>query len=596
MLTRDSARVLFSRRTRRRFVWALVGSAVAALAEAAAIFAILPLMQLLTGSGTDQSVLGLLDRALGGVSEERLAVVLAVLVFAVFLAKGIFAIAFRWWVLGFMFEQESQTSVTLLRYYLTAPYGLHLRRNSADLLRTMNDAVAGTYQQVVVGVVNIFSELMIILAIGVALLVTAPGPAVLLLVYFALAGYAFYRLVRPTATRAGEQLLASWFTIYQGAMHAIGGLKEITIRQKTDFFLARYVSGRRELAGAQRTAVFFGEIPKYVFELLFIFGIALMTVFIFATEASAAALSLLGLFAVAGFRILPSAVRVLSSLNVARLGRPSLDVVVADLTAAAAVRTPDGPRPPVEPLRLTDRVEVRDVTFTHAGGTEPVLRDVSFTVPAGRAVALVGASGAGKSTMIDLLLGLHRPARGTITVDGVPIHERLASWQTALGLVPQDVYLLDDTLRANIAFGEADEEVDEERLERAVARAQLEELIAELPEGLDTTVGERGVRLSGGQRQRIGIARALYPEPELLILDEATSALDNETERRISQTVQGLHGQVTILIVAHRLSTVRRCDSIVFLKSGRVEAIGTFDELRAANADFAHQVELGSLT
>jgi ABC-type multidrug transport system fused ATPase/permease subunit len=208
---------------------------------------------------------------------------------------------------------------------------------------------------------------------------------------------------------------------------------------------------------------------------------------------------------------------------------------------------------------------------------------------------LVGASGAGKSTIVDIMLGLYLPSSGRVTANGTDIRTILPKWQRSLGLVPQEVYLLDDDLRANIAFGEPDDLVDETRLAEAIAGAQLDELVASLPEGLETFVGERGVRLSGGQRQRIGIARALYTRPRLLILDEATSALDNETERRIAETIHALHGSVTIVIVAHRLSTVRNCDQVVLLKDGVVTAVGGFEELQVVSPDFARMVELGNL-
>jgi ABC-type multidrug transport system fused ATPase/permease subunit len=255
----------------------------------------------------------------------------------------------------------------------------------------------------------------------------------------------------------------------------------------------------------------------------------------------------------------------------------------------------ESPSPRAHELGELREIRVEGVTFTHDGREDPAVKDVSFSVPAGSAVALVGASGAGKSTIVDIMLGLYSPSSGRVTANGTDIRTILPEWQQSLGLVPQEVYLLDDDLRANIAFGEPDDQIDETRLAQAIAGAQLEELVASLPEGLETFVGERGVRLSGGQRQRIGIARALYTRPRLLILDEATSALDNETERRISETIHALHGSVTIIIVAHRLSTVRDCDQVVLLDGGEVAAVGGFEELQLVSPDFARMVELGNL-
>jgi ATP-binding cassette, subfamily B, bacterial PglK len=596
MLTRSGIGLFFSAATRRRFYLAMVGSVFAALADAAGVLLILPLIQLITGEPQDEGLLGVLSGIFGDPPQRELAVYLAALTFGAFLTKGVLTIAFRWWVLGFVVRQEAATSIRLLRHYLAAPYGLHVRRGSPELLRTMNDAVGGAYAQVVVGSINIVAEALTIVAVSAALLVLMPLPALILLAYFAVAGLVFYRLVRPTATRAGEKLVSSSLRNYRAAMHALGGIKEIKIRHTSRYFLDNYSAGQQMYAESKRVAIFLGELPKYVFELVFIVGIGLMTVYVFATSPSGQAVAALALVAAAGFRIMPGAVRLIGALHVVRLGGAAFDLVRADLVAAEKTEAAQPTEPASPPqLEVTGSITVEEVGFCYPDRAEAALADISVDIPVGSAVALVGASGAGKSTLVDVILGLQTPTTGRVCVDGRDIRELLPAWQQSLGLVPQDVYLLDDTLRANIAFGQRPEDIDEERLAASVARAQLQELVAELPEGLETSVGERGMRLSGGQRQRIGIARALYPEPTLLILDEATSALDNETERRISQTITDLHGDITILIVAHRLSTVRSCDQIVFMKAGRVAATGTFASLQAKNADFATLVHLGSL-
>ncbi len=223
-----------------------------------------------------------------------------------------------------------------------------------------------------------------------------------------------------------------------------------------------------------------------------------------------------------------------------------------------------------------------------------MLDDIDLRIPAGSTVALVGSSGAGKTTLADVLMGLHPPTAGRVAVDGVDIRTDIVGWQRSIGMVPQDVYVLDATLRANVAFGEAPDAVNERRLSAALTRAQLDDLIAELPNGVDTIVGERGGRLSGGQRQRIGIARALYLEPSVLVLDEATSALDSETERRITDTIESLRGQMTVVVIAHRLSTVRNCDLLLYLEQGRIAASGTFESVIAESPAFARLVKLGS--
>jgi ABC-type multidrug transport system fused ATPase/permease subunit len=246
-------------------------------------------------------------------------------------------------------------------------------------------------------------------------------------------------------------------------------------------------------------------------------------------------------------------------------------------------------------VRYTGDIVLRDLTYQYPGAERPAVDAVSLVIPENTTTAFVGSSGAGKSTLLDLLLGLLEPSAGTIECGGRPILDDKASWYSNLGVVPQDVILMNDTLAANIAFGLRPADRDGERMREVIAMAQLTDLVAELPDGLDTVIGERGTRLSGGQRQRLGLARALYRAPRVLVLDEATSALDNVTEHEIAETLARLGGRMTIIIVAHRLSTVRGADTLAFLKDGRLQDTGTFAEVRAANADFARLVELGKL-
>ncbi|MCL2514626.1 MAG: ABC transporter ATP-binding protein/permease [Microbacteriaceae bacterium] len=595
----DTFRLLFSARTRHRLGVATVGTVLAGLADAVGVALIVPLMQLLSGDSLQHGLLGWLAGVFGHPDRQHLAVYLALVTFGAFFAKGAMVIAFRWWLLGFLAREETAMSTRILGYYLGAPYGLHLERSSSDFIRVINDGVHSFFEKVVVNTMNVISEAVTIVAVSLTLVVLVPVPALLLLGYFLATIALFYWVIRPMARTAGRRLITSIERVYQAAGHALGGIKEIRVRHKAPYFLRHYGLAREDYAAAQRTSAFLGELPKYLFEVVFIMGIAGLSLYIFMTTSPAESVSVLAALTAAGFRLMPSATRLVSSMSMVRLGRPAYEIVIADLRAAEEV----APSEPAEasalsaaPFRLRREIALQGVTFFHAGRDRPAVDGVSLRIPVGESVALVGPSGAGKSTVVDLLLGLYRPTSGSIRADGAPIGDLLPAWQRSVGLVPQEVYLLDASLRANIAFGEEDAEVDTGRLAEAIRGAQLAELVAQLPEGLDTFIGERGVRLSGGQRQRIGIARALYTRPELLILDEATSALDNETEQRISETISHLHGSVTIVIVAHRLSTVRNCNQVVFLQDGRIEGAGGFEELQLLNDDFARLVELGSLT
>lgn len=293
--------------------------------------------------------------------------------------------------------------------------------------------------------------------------------------------------------------------------------------------------------------------------------------------------------------MLPSVTALLGSLSQIRVGSASLTVVRAEVSAARAAdarrdATQDEPL-----LALTTDLRLEQVSFRYPTAEHDVLRDVTLRIPFGSTLAIVGASGEGKTTLADLILGLHRPTSGRVLADGVDTAAAPRQWRDNLAYVPQDVFLLDATLAENVAFDVDRDLIDAARLDAALAQAELEDVVAALPNGVDTRVGERGVLFSGGQRQRIGIARALYRQPRLLVLDEATSALDSETEQRITHALDDLRGQLSIIVVAHRLSTVRTADQVAFMKGGRIDAVGTFDELRRTHPDFARLVALGNL-
>lgn len=583
---------LFAPSTRLRFLLAVVGSLLIALMEMGAVLAVLPLMELVTGHEGSSSV----ERVsgwLGDPPRDVLVVWVAALVFLGFLVKGVAGLAIRWWTLGFFQRQSVDTAATLMSSYLQAPYSLHQQRDTSEFLRRMNDAVGQVYSQVVLGGMSVLTEGITIAAMAVTLFVVAPVPALTAFVFFGLAGALLQRLVRARARRVGEDLIHAAYVMTQAALHALGGIREIKLRREHQPFVDRFRDARSDMAQAVRVNAFLGDFPKYAMELLFIFGIGLMTIVIYSGQSSDRALGTLALFAVAGFRVLPSIVRLMASLTSMRGGAASLRLVEEDLARARELLAPSAAED-AAPITLTRELVLDRVGFVYEGSARPVLQDVSLRVPAGSSLALVGGSGAGKSTLVDVVLGLHPPSTGRVLADGVDVSTNLAGWQAQLAAVPQDVFILGETLRQDIVFS-IDAPVDEARLDTVLEQAQLRDLVTRLEHGLDTPLGERGARISGGQRQRIGIARALYRQPRLLALDEATSALDNATEREITDTLESLRGEVTTIVVAHRLSTVRRCDQVAYLVDGRVDAVGSWEEMLTKSPGFAHLVSLGSL-
>ena len=578
--------------TRVRLVLSVVGSVLISLLDTLGVLAMVPMMQLVSGAPTDEGALGRVSDLLGSPDDRTLVLVLAAFIVGAFAAKDVLAILFRIWQLRFMADQEVATSTRILRGYLVGPYAWHLARNTGDKLWTVEYAVGIGFATGIGSALALVTEAFTIGMIFVGLLIAAPFAALGALAYFGMAGLVLQRMIRPRVLEASRRSQEASLITSTTSLQALGAFKEIKLRGADEQFVMRFRRARHVGAHARASAIFLNELPKYLLEIVFVLGIALLAFSVTSTSNAEQGLVTLGLFVAAGSRILPSTVRLIGALGAVRFSRSPLEHLVRENRMQV-----DAEREQLERIRTTEvphgDLEVSGLTFAYDDQPDDlVLRGVDAVIPNGQSVAIVGSSGAGKTTFVDLLLGLHLPREGTVTAGGVPIFDNLPAWQARLAVVPQEVYLLDDSLRVNIAF---DEEQDETRLVDAVNRAQLADLVAALPEGLESEVGERGVRLSGGQRQRIGIARALYRRPELLVLDEATSALDNETERRLTETIESLKGSVTMIIVAHRLSTVRNCDQLVFMSAGRVVAHGTFEEVRATNAEFAHLVELGSL-
>ncbi len=584
---------LFSPSTKRRLALAGVGSVGLSLLDTIGVLATLPLFQVVAGVPVDQGALGRLSSATGVTDPERLVLIVCVFVVGVFVTKSVLAFFFRRWQVHFLADQQARTSADVLRRYLSAPYAFHLQRTPADLLRTVNDGIAMTYTGIIAGLQVLIEMSNIVFVMG-ALVLVAPWPALFTLVYFVTFGYLLQRFTRRRLNLAGQRVIDAATDSYRLALQSLNAVKEIKLRNAAEDFSSRYLEARRRSARAGADGAVFSELPKYFFDVIFVVGVGLLAGGLFAS-GDEQALVTLGLFVAAGSRLLPSVVRLLGSVGTARVSERPMHLVLEELEALDGYEREFASRARASGPVPAGDVRVEDLWFRYPESDTDVLRGVDLEIPAGSSLAVVGSSGAGKSTFVDLLLGLHEPTSGRVTAGGRDVLDNLVGWQSTLAVVPQDVYLADASLRANIAFGERLEDVDEALVAECLRRANLDHVVADLPSGLDTWVGERGVRLSGGQRQRVGIARALYRRPRLLVLDEATSALDNKTERSVTETIRSLSGDITVVVVAHRLSTVRHADRLVFLDGGVVRASGSFQEVREQNADFAELVALAVL-
>jgi ABC-type bacteriocin/lantibiotic exporter with double-glycine peptidase domain len=581
--------------TSRRWLGSVVLAAVAlALLDTLGVAAMVPLMQLLTAGEADPVGPTRLAADLVGSPDPRTLVpVVAGFVAVVFVGKSVGTIAFRWWLLGRTTRVSADAAAALLRGYVLSPYETHRARSLSEVYRAIGDATAQS-ASVLLGVVGLVADLLMLGAIVVVLVVVSPGVTLLVSVMFGLLVGVVQRLMRRRQARLGEAIAEASLATWMLVIPALDGFREARLSSSAGRFADRYREAKRRQAGAQRELSVLSELPRYLLEIGFVVAICVISLVLFTVSSPQAALGTLAIFAAASLRALPTLNRVAATFAIVRANRVALDIVLTardDLRAGPVHREESRSATP-----YAGDIELSDVAFRYADADEDVLRRVTTVIRQNSTVAFVGSSGAGKSTLIDIILGLLEPTRGQVRCGGRSIHDDLASWYSGLGVVPQEVFLSNDTLAANVAYGVAPDDRDAERIVEVLEMAQLAEVVSGLPDGLDTVVGERGVRLSGGQRQRIGLARALYRRPRLLVLDEATSALDNATEHEIGRTLHHLRGSLTIIVVAHRLSTVRDADRVVFLKSGTIAAEGAFGTVRSVDADFAHLVALGELT
>lgn len=589
----------FDRRDRLLLGVVVLAQFSIAVTDLIGIAAVLPLMQTLTGASMETGALGVLHDLVGSPPRDRFTIILACILIAAFVAKAALSSYVLWRSSAIVVRLQTRTARRLLGHYLSESFLQHRMRNIGEVMTTSGHAVQQAHVGVLSGLLVLVSQGMSIALIAIFLLVVAPLPTLAAVAYFAVVLFVLQRLLGPANRRSGQEAQDAAWGVSHALIDALGGFREVRLHNAHQHFLDRFDRANSQQAQASRRANFLQQLPKAILEMTTMAAIAILVIVAVLSGNEAAALPTLSLFVAATIKILPMMVSITATLGMIKVGRAGLTVVADALRQSeqqgggdAAARDDVQGRPA---LPAFSPIEIRDVSFGYPDGSQPVLQGINLTIPAGSSFALSGASGSGKTTLVNVILGLIPPTSGAVTYDGVRTTDAGPKWHEVVAYVPQDVYIADDTLAGNIAFGLDPEERDEAQVLRAAERALLSDLIRELPDGLDTKVGERGTRLSGGQRQRVGVARALYREPQVLVLDEATSALDNETEHKITQTMQSLHGEITTILVAHRLSSVRHVDQLAFLADGRVEAIGTFREVVDRSASFARLVALGDL-
>ncbi|WP_237715292.1 ABC transporter ATP-binding protein [Arthrobacter sp. TB 23] len=489
----------------------------------------------------------------------------------------------------------------LLAAYMRAPWVDRLKRNSAELVRSVDSGVSITVSGVLMPSMGLAGEIVSVIAVISVLLVSNWITAVTAIIYLGLIALVLARVISGRAVANGRRNRQFSFRTVRLLTEAVGALKEVTLRGSSPDVERAVHNNRIHSSKARALAIFLGQVPRFILEAGLIGGFMLVGAVGMLTSPASVdpvtnALAAIALFGVAGFRIIPSLTRFQAIMSMVHSSSPFAEQVLSDIKEAEASAKDQEEEDQSELPQGVPDVVLTDVSFTYPGAEAPALSGVNMTIPSGARIAVVGSSGAGKSTLIDLLLGLLLPSSGQVLVGGVPMREVLHSWRSRVGYVPQEVSLFDASIAQNVALTWDPDQVDEDRVRRALERAQLLETVEKRPDGILGTVGERGMALSGGQRQRLGIARGLYADPAVLVMDEATSALDTATEAAVTQAVRNLAGSVTTITVAHRLSTIRDSDVIFFFADGRLAAQGTFAEVIAQMPDFAEQAALAGLT
>lgn len=512
---------------------------------------------------------GLVSRLIGAEDTASVLLFITLLMIAVYIVKNLFMLFLLNLRVRFIGTNKVKMGTRMITCYMHKPYTFHLQRNTAEIIRNINGDVGGAFA-VISGIFSLISDILIVVALVVYLLAVDFAMTLGVMGALAVCSAIYFLFVRKAIRNMGQKNRKVTARMFKAIQQAMGGIKEVKIIGREKYFAEVYNDAGIESVRLSKQYSVLSAIPGRLIETLCMCTIlSILALKIASGENLSEVVPSLSAFAVAAIRLLPRANGINNSINSITYSMPSLealydDLVESDREEAERLREAEAKKQQKKTVAHGEEQDifVRSVTYTYPNKNEPVLQNVSLTIAHGSSVGIIGATGAGKTTLVDLILGLLKPDSGTICYGTLDIHEDYAQWQKHIGYIPQSIYLVDDTIRSNVALGIDAEQIDDEAVWSALENAQLADFVRSLEDGLDTIIGERGVRISGGQRQRIGIARALYYDPEILFFDEATSSLDNETEAAVMESINALGNRKTMIIVAHRLTTLRGCDKI----------------------------------
>lgn len=557
---------------------------IGAFVELLGVSAIMPLIDVAMNPETmDEKWYFVLIRKYMGITDaNQMILFLAVLLIVIYILKNVYVMVMYSLQYRFVFNNQQRLSVRMMKSYMQQDYLFHVSKNVAEFQRNITSDVNGFFT-IVLNVLQFLAEFSVSAALVIFLFVqdwvSTMAVAVLLFLFMGI----FTIFFRKVLVKIGEQSRQANVLVTKWLFQAFSGIKEIKVANKESFFISNYNRHYKDCVRVQRQQSILTYLPKPVMETVCICSLMLAMIIKIAVVKSdiVSFVTTLSVFAVAAFRMLPSFNKITGYISGMMFNKPAIDSVYRDLKEIEhLMEQKTAEREDTIKVMLHSSIRLNNVSFRYPESDKWILKNASLEIMKNTSVALIGASGAGKTTAADLMLGILQPQEGTVTIDGTDLKKCMKSWHEDIGYIPQVIYLMDDNIRANVAFGIPDAEIDDDAVQKALREAQLDQFVNSLPNGLDTLIGDRGVKLSGGQRQRIGIARALYRNPNVLVLDEATSALDSDTEKEVMEAIDGLHGTRTLIVIAHRLSTIKKCDKIFevggggFIERSKAEVLG----------------------
>lgn len=570
---------ILNHKQKKQCIKAFLAMLIAAVFETLGVSVVIPFIIALTQPETllNNQYVREFTNLLNIQSTFGLMLLMAIGVILVYIIKNIIILFSNYIQIYFRNQLENEMSVLMLDSYMKRPYTYFLEVNSGDILRGINSDISGV-AQIIDGFFGFLSELLTFILICSFLIYLNPMIAIGLITAVSACGLLIILGFKGKINKLGKEARQAFSQRFSYANQAVNGIKEITVMQRREKFTSHYANASTAAAQCNTSYQYTSRIPNKVTEIAFIASIVLMCTIGMQEEVDIVALvPQLSAIAVACVRILPAVSTMTSSVNTLVYYRLTLEATCENIKEAEKyerwvqdyIENKEEQKLYEYKIKFDELLRVEHITWKYNNTTVNVIDDLSLEIRKGEAVAFVGESGAGKSTLADIILGVLNPQKGQVLVDGLDIFAMPKQWAKLIGYVPQTVFLIDDTIRNNIAFGLSDQEIDDQKIWQALEEAQLKKFVEKLPLGLDTIVGERGIKFSGGQRQRVAIARALYESPQILVLDEATSALDNETEAAVMESIDALQGYKTLIIVAHRLSTIRNCNKVFEIKNGK---------------------------